>query len=412
MTARTSAAIRRVGGLADHRFAGVGLAAVAAVLVIASLAGCSSGGGKSAAGSTPAASSSAAGDPRTVTIAITSAGCPPNQATYGSGPLTFNISNKDATGVSELELLSGERILGEKENLPPGFSGSFALSLDPGEYTLYCPGASAEKSTLKVTGAAVSSASTDVGTLLKQGTVSYGQYVDQQVAELVATVQPLDTALHGTDLVAAQNAYKKARPYYERVEPVAESFTSGTDNLDNDIDARQGDVPDAQWEGFHRIEMGLFATQSLTGLAAYGDGLLANVKKLQTLTTGLTYQPAELANGAVDLLDEVAKSKITGEEERYSHIDLLDFQANVEGAEQAFANLQPGLIKIDPTLTNTVGSAFAALDTLLNKYRSPSDASGFVLYGTLTDADKTAMSQAVQAVSEPLSQVAGKVVGA
>src|SRR6202012_2894759 len=108
---------------------------------------------------------------------------------------------------------------------------------------------------------------------------------------------------------------------------------------------------------------GLFADNSLSGLGTYGDGLLANVKKLQTLTTGLTYQPAELANGAVDLLDEVAKSKITGEEERYSHIDLLDFQANVEGSEQAFANLQPGLEKIDATFSDTVRTAFAPPDT-------------------------------------------------
>ena len=96
-------------------------------------------------------------------------------------------------------------------------------------------------------------------------------------------------------------------------------------------------------------------------------------------TTGLHYQPAELANGAVELLDEVSKSKITGEEERYSHIDLLDFQANVEGSEQAFANLQPALAKIDSTLTDTISSRFAALDTLLDKYRDKSQPSGFVL---------------------------------
>ncbi len=157
--------------------------------------------------------------------------------------------------------------------------------------------------------------------------------------------------------------------------------------------------------------MGLFQDNSLTGLAAYGDGLVANVQKLQTLTTGLKYQPAELANGAVDLLDEVSKTKITGEEERYSHIDMLDFAANVEGAEQAFASLQPGLAKIDASLATEVATNFTALDTLLDKYRSTTDASGYVLYGSITDADRTALSQALQAVAEPLSTVAGKVVG-
>jgi iron uptake system component EfeO len=184
------------------------------------------------------------------------------------------------------------------------------------------------------------------------------------------------------------------------------------DDLDAAIDARDGDVPADQWTGYHKIEQGLFQAKSLAGLGPLGDGLVANIAKLQTLTTGLTYQPAELANGAVDLLDEVGQSKITGEEERYSHIDMLDFQGNVEGAEQAFANLQSGLSQIDSALSQQVATGFTNLDTMLDKYRSKTEPSGFVLYGTLTDADKTALTQALQAVSEPLSKVAGKVVGA
>jgi iron uptake system component EfeO len=392
----------------------VGAVGIAVVAIVGVLAGCSSSKKSSAgaSGSSGSTASTVAADPHTVTVAITAKGCPAPQASYTSGALTFNITNKDATAVTEIELLSGERILGEKENLPPGFSGSFVLSLNPGDYTLYCPGATTEKATFKVTGTATSSASTDAGTLLKQGTVTYGTYVSQQVASLVATVAPLNTALHGTDLAAAQTAYMKSRAYYERIEPVAESFTTGGTDLDAAIDARDGDVPADQWTGFHRIEKGLFADKSLAGLGAYGDGLVANVAKLQSLTTGLTYQPAELANGAVDLLDEVGKSKITGEEERYSHIDMLDFQANVEGAEQAYANLQPGLNKIDPTFSASVSTAFTSLDTLLDKYRSTTNASGFVLYSAITDADRTQLTQALQAVSEPLSQVASKVVSA
>ncbi len=38
-----------------------------------------------------------------------------------------------------------------------------------------------------------------------------------------------------------------------------------------------------------------------------------------------------MVTGAVELLNEVSTSKVTGEEERYSHTDLWDFQANVEG---------------------------------------------------------------------------------
>jgi iron uptake system component EfeO len=233
--------------------------------------------------------------------------------------------------------------------------------------------------------------------------------VNTQVGYLVETSQTLATALKGGDLTAAQTAYQKARPYYERIEPVAESFAQGDDNLDANIDAREGDVPKSQWTGFHPIEKALFKDKSLKELSGLGDGLVTNVKKLQSLTTGLTYQPYELANGAQELLDEVSSSKITGEEERYSRIDLLDFQGNVEGAQQAFADLQPGLATIDSTLAGTIDTHFTALTTLLDKYRTSANPSGFVLYGKLTAADKKALAAAVKAVQEPLSRVAAKV---
>jgi iron uptake system component EfeO len=385
------------------------LTAALALAAVAALTACGSSGVKAG----PSQSASAAGDAHTANVTITSAdGCKSDRTSVAAGGVTFAISNKDAAAVSEVELLSGERIAGEKENLPPGFRGNFAVTLDAGTYTLYCPGAKNEKTTITVTGTAPLAADQSTTALLANGTTQYASYVNTQVGYLVSTSQALATALKGTDLVAAQDAYKKARPYYEKIEPVAESFTVGTDNLDANIDAREGDVPAAQWTGFHVIEKGLFATKSLAGLATYGDGLVANVKKLQGLTTGLTYKPTELANGAQELLDEVASSKITGEEERYSHIDLLDFQANDEGAEQAFADLQPALQKIDPALATTITTSFNALNSVVDKYRSATDSSGFVLYTSLTAADKKALAAAVKAVQEPLSTVASKVANA
>jgi iron uptake system component EfeO len=354
------------------------------------------------------ASAPAAGDPHVATVTVTADKCVLDRDSYDGGGVTFKITNTDATAVTEVELLDGERIVGEKENLPPGFSGSFTLNLNPGDYTLYCPGATTAKVPVKITGTATSAAASDVSALLQQGTVDYGSYVDTQIGALLDSVRPLVTALKGTELAAAQTAYAKARPYYERIEPVAESFQ----DLDPAIDARADDVPISKLTGFHRIEYGLFSVKSLAGLATYGDRLLANVAKLQTLAKGLKYQPAELANGAVGLLDEVSKSKVTGEEERYSHIDLLDFAANVEGSEQAFAHLQPALAKIDATLSGTIATAFTSLDSLLEKHRSTTQASGFVPYGALTRPDVTALTQAVQAVAEPLSRVASKVVNA
>jgi len=390
--------------LVSRRFA----VASVAVAVAAGLSAC---GGSSSATTAAATDVKAAstGDAHTANITVTAAeGCKSDRASFDAGPLVFKIVNKDATAITEIELLGGERIIGEKENLPPGFSGEFTVSVPAGSYDLYCPGASTEKTPLTVTGASAtgSDSTTD---LLAEGTKQYAAYVNTQMGYLVDTSTKLATALNGTDLKAAQDAYKKARPYYERIEPVAESFTAGKVDLDAAIDARAGDVPASKWTGFHPIEKGLFKDKSLKGLAPLGAGLVTNTTKLQSVTKDLTYQPFELANGAQELLDEVVASKITGEEERYSHIDLLDFQGNVEGAEQAFADLEPGLTTIDPALVKTITGNFTALDTLLDKYRTTSDASGYTLYGDLTTADTKAFAAAVKAVQEPLSRVASKV---
>jgi iron uptake system component EfeO len=365
----------------------------------------SSGGGKGDPGN-------GGGDTHTANVTITSdKGCVPDRTDFAAGGITFKINNKDDTAVSEVELLDGQRIVGEKENLPPGLTGEFAVKVVAGKYTLYCPGAKTEKVAISVTGDA-QSGDASVAALLKTGTEGYAIYVNTQIGYLVTSVDKLNTALHGTNLTAAQNAYQAARPFYEKIEPVAESFTIGKDSLDADIDARENDVPAGQWKGFHKIEKALFATKSLTGLRDLGDELLVNVKKLQTLAKGLTYQATELANGAQELLDEVASGKITGEEERYSHIDLVDIANNDEGAEQAFAQLQPALGKIDAALSTQIQTAFAALDKVVDTYRSTTDASGYQLYTALTAADKRALAAAVKAVQEPLSKVASKVANA
>lgn len=384
----------------------------AGILAGTVLAACSSSG-DSGDRKTDTNSSAPTGSPRVANVTVTAAdGCVADKKTFPAGALTFKVKNKDATAVTEVELLAGQRILGEKENLPPGFSGEFSVNVPAGSYSLYCPGATPEKRSLKVTGTASGTTDSTVAALLKQATAGYAKYINTQVAALVDAVAKFNKTLHGTDLAAAQKAYMVARPFYERIEPVAESFVIGKDSVDADIDIREGDVPASKWRGFHRIEKALFQQKTLNGMAAYGTKLVADVNRLQGLTAKLTYKPTELANGAQGLLDEVAASKITGEEERYSRIDLLDFAGNVEGAEQAFAQLQPALDKIDATLGKTITAQFTALDKLLEKYKTEDNPSGYQLYTQLTAADKRGFAAAVKAVQEPLSKVSSKIANA
>ncbi len=389
-------------------------ALVGLCLAAAALDACSSSGGGGSA-STPAGTTGASGEGATAKVGkvtITAAkGCELDKTEFAAGAITFQITNQDATAVSEVELLSGERILGEKENVAAGLNGQFAVKVDAGKYTLYCPGASSERSTITVTGKAAAIDDSVAG-LIKDGTSAYKRYVDTQIGYLVTATKKLNQTLKGTNLTAAQNAYIAARPYYEKVEPVAESFVNGKQNLDADIDARENDVPKSQWSGYHLIEKALFQTKSLAGMASWGDKLVTDVELLQTKAKALTYLAPDLANGAQGLLDEVASGKITGEEERYSHIDIVDMANNIEGSQQAFADLEPALTKIDSTLASTISAAFTSLNTLVDKYRTQNNPSGYVLYSSLDNADRRSLAAAVKAVQEPLSKVASKVANA
>ena len=337
-----------------------------------------------------------------VTISVTDDGCLPSPNSAKAGPLTFTVKNKNSSHVSEAELMQNGLILGEKENLTPGLSGSFSLRLQPGEYVVNCPNAKNDQATFTVTGK-----SSDTGTADESAQTAvdaYDKYVNNQAKTLVARVAPFVAAVKAGDIVKAKSLYAPARTYYEMIEPVAESFG----DLDPEIDARVNDVANPkQWTGFHRIEKALWQDNSLAGMGPMADKLSADISKLQKLTASAKFQPAQIANGSVGLLDEVAKSKITGEEDRYSHTDLWDFDANVAGAREAFAVLQPVLQKKDPKLVSTINAQFGTVLKALEKYRQ---GGVYVNYSTVGAADRRQLTTIVTALSESLSKVAGEIV--
>lgn len=341
-----------------------------------------------------------------VAINLTDDGCKPSPASVPAGPVTFQVKNVSANKVTEAELLNGDTIMGEKENLTPGLSGTFSLRLNGGKYQVYCPNAKTEKTDFTVTGSsATPSQDPAVKAALTQATTGYQAYVIAEVDKLVPATKQFTDAVRAGDMDKAKAAFAQARYYYEEVEPVAESFG----DLDPDIDARVDDVDDqSKWTGFHRLEKALWQDKSLTGMSPVADKLDADVAKLKTLVATTTYQPAQLANGATELLDEVASSKVTGEEDRYSHTDLSDFEANVSGAQKAFDLLKPALDKTDAALSTTVNTQFAAVLAALQPYKQ---GSGYVDYSTVGDDKRRVLTQKVDALAEPLSQVAAKVNG-
>jgi FTR1 family protein len=363
-------------------------ATIAALIVAIIAGGCGSSGGGDVPGATK------------LTFTLTDDGCDPVDAKAPAGAITFEARNDDSAANTELEILSGDNILGERENIAPGLSADFSLNLERGEYTIKCSqDNSVPTGTLTVSGEAAGGTTPE----LEAAADRYRDYVVANSKVLVIKTEAFAAAVQDGDLAKAKALYPAARIPYERIEPVAESFG----NLDPEIDAREGDVPKGRWSGFHPIEKALWIEGSTQGLGPLAAKLVIDVKKLRGLAQGLDLQAAQVANGANALLDEVSASKITGEEERYSHTDLVDFKANVDGAKAAYETVAPLLEEEDPALADRISAAFDDVYATLSPYEQ---GQGYVSYTELTKADKRKLSQSIDALAEPLSQVAGQLV--
>ncbi|MDX6627126.1 MAG: iron uptake system component EfeO [Solirubrobacterales bacterium] len=343
--------------------------------------------------------SSAPADATAMSFKLTDAGCDPHNAKAAAGPINFEIENDGSGSVTELEILDGETILGEKENLTEGLSGSFALTLEEGEYVLRCNGGEEEDGTLTVTGKLKTETSPEV----EKAIASYRDYLEKNTAELTAETKPFVAAVVAGDVARAKSLYAAARIPYERIEPVAESFG----DLDPRIDARANDIKKSEFGGFHRIEKALWEEGMAKGMAPVAQQLQADVAELTAKVKTVDLQAVQIANGANELLGEVSASKITGEEERYSHIDLVDFEANVEGAEAAFDAVEPLLSATDSQLAREIEADFETVYAALEPYRR---GDGFVSYTELTKADTRKLAQTIDILAEKLSQVPAAIV--
>jgi iron uptake system component EfeO len=384
----------------------------AAVVILAAglalgLAGCTDNSNAVAAGGIAA--------PGALTVVSTDDGCQVSAVQAPSGTLTFSVANKGSK-VTEFYLLAQDRlrIVGEVENIGPGLTRDLVLRAAPGSYFTACkPGMKGDgiqaAFTVTDSGTPLAAAGADAD-LVAQANAAYAAYVKDQTEHLVTKTDAFAAAYTAGRDDEARTLYPAARVHWERIETVAESFG----DLDPRMDAREADLePGQKWTGWHVMEKDLWPPK--TGYTALttaqrkemADTLVTDTATLYERTRSMTFTADQIGNGAKGLLDEVATGKVTGEEETWSHTDLWDFQANVDGARVAWEGLRPLLKKRDAALDTQIEQRFTALQKLLDAHR---EGDGFVLYTSLDPAEVKALSDAVNALSEPLSKLTAAVV--
>ncbi|MBN1085486.1 iron uptake system protein EfeO [Erwinia aphidicola] len=339
-----------------------------------------------------------------VKVSVNDKQCTPMTLTVDAGKTQFIIKN-DSQKALEWEILKGVMVVEERENIAPSFTQKLTANLEAGEYDITCGLLSNPKGKLivKASGSKANDGKPDVLQLV--GPIAeYKVYVTKEVEQLVASTKAFTDAVKAGDLEKAKALFAPTRQHYERIEPIAELFS----DLDGAIDAREDDfekkAEDPNFTGFHRLEKVLFADNTTKGMDKFADQLYTNVLDLQTRINELAFPPGKVVGGAAGLIEEVASSKISGEEDRYSRTDLWDFQANVDGAQKIVNLLRPLLQKQNPQLLAKVDGNFNKVDTILARYRTKD---GYESYDKLTDADRTALKGPITALAEDLSLLRG-----
>lgn len=354
-----------------------------------------------------------------LSVAANDSSCKVSAESAPSGNVVFSVKN-EGSKVTEFYLL-GEgklRIVGEVENIAPGLTRELVVRAPAGKYFTACKPGIVGKGIMNAFTVTDSGKSMELTgedkTLTDQADKQYQTYVKDQADQLLTdTTTFVSLVKQGKD-DEARKLYAKARMHWERVEPVAESFG----DLDPKMDLREADLEKGQeWTGWHRLEKDLwppktgYTKMTSAERTKIADQLLADTKTFHKRTRTTTFTADKIGNGAKALMDEVATGKVTGEEEAWSHTDLYDFQGNVDGARIAWENLRPLLKKKDPKLDTSISTKFTALQKLLDKHKTggSGDDVEFKSYDKLTDAEVKELSNAVNALSEPLSKLTAAV---
>ncbi|MFT4267154.1 MAG: iron uptake system protein EfeO [Xenophilus sp.] len=233
----------------------------------------------------------------------------------------------------------------------------------------------------------------------------YKLYVIESVRKLAADTRVFVAAVKAGDIEKARQLYAPTRTSYEKIEPVAELFSDMDSAIDSRADDHEKAEKDPAFGGFHRIEYALWTQKSTKEVGKVADKLLADVLELQKRLGALTFPPEKVVGGAAVLMEEVAATKISGEENRYSHTDLWDFQANFEGAYKIVELLRPLVVKENKAFSDKTDANFKTVFDTLAKYRTADG--GFETYAKLSERDRKLLAGRVNTLAEDLSKLRG-----
>ena len=368
-------------------------------------------------------------------IAVTSSNdeCELGSPEAQTGPVRFTVENA-GDKVTEFYVFGDDsRVLGEVENIGPGLKGTLTVDIGlPGDYKVACkPGMVGRGIEGEIAVRGEEKESLQGSTEVEDAKAAYLDYVRGQTDTLVDQTTELVEAVKAGETEQAKELFGQARTPYERIEPVAESFA----DLDPKIDMRWDDTEGGEvpFTGFHRIERFLWApTEDAVGdepgqitqedfddakkedtkenLDKVADQLVEDVTTLRDEVAGddFVFETRAYVAGPQALVDEVAATKVDGEEDRYSHTDLWDFAANIEGSQRLITDMAPIIEGKEPEMMGEINDRFEDVAAAIDTYR---EGEGYKDYSEVSADERRELSDKIDALSASLSEVPGVVLG-
>lgn len=339
-----------------------------------------------------------------VTVAITKRTCEPNEIVVPAGRTTFRIVNNSDRPV-EWEILDGVMVVEERENIAPGFSQTLTAKLAPGTYAITCGLLGNPRGTLRAIATAETASEVAAGptpAAFVAPLAEYRVYLTLESAAFAEATRAFVDAVKAGDLERAKALYAPARAPYKRMQPVVERIG----DLDTAIDARadyfERREDDVNFGGFHRLEYGLFARGSTDGLAGVADKLQADATAVRPRLREITVSPEAMATGAARVIGQIAEEKVSGADNRYSHTDLADFQATLEGARKIADLLLPLVAPANPALPGTVVARFDEAEATLGRFRQ---GDGLVTYERLGPEERAEIAGRMRALADEIGRL-------
>ncbi|MCO6505336.1 MAG: EfeM/EfeO family lipoprotein [Snodgrassella sp.] len=195
---------------------------------------------------------------------------------------------------------------------------------------------------------------------------AYQHEVVQQLKTSQQYVDNIAKAAKAGQLQTAEQNYILAHQSYEQVRTIIRLFANADETINSRADYYLEGVNDPAFVGFHRLEYDLFVHKNLTEAHTQAVDLHYKLGDLHKRVANDELDIAKIIQSAADFTEMILTTKLMGQENQYSHSDLADIQANIQGSAQILRHLTPF---IPAKQYSSINQGYQQMLNILNKYQ-------------------------------------------